>query len=60
MTIKVLLDPMRFTDLGKLNLLNLSLCQFTLLTQLPLKTVLNLKVFKIDLKIIILVAAKFL
>jgi len=47
----------RFTDLGKLNLAYcgsmLGLSQFALLPQLPLKTLLNLKVVKIDSKIII-------
>jgi len=41
----------RFTDLGKLNLL--MVVQFTIMLQLPIKTMLNLKVVKIDSIIII-------
>jgi len=46
----------RFTNLGKLNFLMVVwLCasQFSILPQLPLKTMLNLKMVKIDSKIII-------
>jgi len=49
-------DTERVTDLGKLNLIMVVLfkafANYTLLPQLPLKMTLNLKVVKIDSKII--------
>ncbi len=54
----------RYTDLGALNFLMngfiLSSSQFTLLPLLPLKIMLDLKVIKIDSKIIISIQTKFL
>jgi len=58
--VKLFCTTEQFTDLGKLNLLTygglvLGSSQFTLLPHLPQKTILDLKVVKIDSKIIILV-----